>query len=335
MKQQAIATIEPNSLVAVKAADLSTHPAAVYLASLAPGSVPAQRSALNKIAEILGVVTYDAQGRAHGDILKTPWAELRYPHVQTIRARLQEKYNAATANRFLVALRRVLAEAYTLGQIPHDDYAAMAAVKRITVVTDDSEAGLMGRALDRAELANILGVCSEDKTIAGARDAAIISLGYGLGLRRAEIAKLTMSNYNREKNTVSIRGGKGNKSRTIPIANGAQQALEDWLTIRGHESGVIFYGINKGGNLSSKRLNVRAVDELFTKRANQAGVLDAHFHDLRRSFISDLLDQQVDVVTAAKLAGHADPETTARYDRRKFETRRKAIATLNVPYHRR
>ena len=90
---------------------------------------------MNKIAEIFGATA-----------LTLNWAGLRYQHVQAIRARLQEKYNATTANRLLVALRRVLREAYTLGQIPHADYAAMAAVKRITIVSDDTEAGLMGRA---------------------------------------------------------------------------------------------------------------------------------------------------------------------------------------------
>lgn len=43
----------------------------------------------------------------------------------------------------------------------------------------------------------------------------------------------------------------------------------------------------------------------------------------------------VDVATVAKLAGHSEPRTTLRYDRRKMETRRQAIQTLHVPYKRR
>lgn len=323
MSKQALVTLDPTGLIVRQAIPLERHPAAVYLASLAPGSVPAQRSALNKIAELFGA-----------DILSMDWAALRYQHVQAIRAKLAADYSATTANRFLTALRRVLREARRLKLMTGDEYDEATDVGPVRIEGDDTEAGLMGRALAPIELTNIFGVCAEDKTIAGARDAAIISLGYGLGMRRAEVAKLTMSNYNREKKTISIRGGKGNKSRTIPIGDGAQNALEDWLKIRGDVAGPIFYGVNKGGRITSKRLNVRAVDELFTKRANQAGVLDAHFHDLRRTFISDLLDQGVDVAMAQKLAGHADPTTTSRYDRRTFEKRRRAVAMIHVPYQK-
>jgi integrase len=79
---------------------------------------------------------------------------------------------------------------------------------------------------------------------------------------------------------------------------------------------------------------LREVDELFVKRAAQAKVADVHLHDLQRTFISDLLDKGVDIATAAKLAVHANPQTALRYDRRKMDTRRRAVAMLHVPYHR-
>jgi len=300
------------------------HPAAVYLASLSRGSLPAQRSALKQIAGMFGA-----------DVQSMNWGGLRYPHVQAIRAKLAERYSSATANRLLTALRRVLRESWRLGYIPEDEYRKVADIAAIRGSKDDTEDELTGRALSIGELTAILGACASDESLAGVRDAAVIALGYGLGLRRAEIAKLQLSHYNREKSTLAVRGGKGNKSRTLPIDDGAQQAFEDWLANRGDEAGPVFFGVNRGGKVSSRRLNVRAVDELFEKRAAQANVSGTHFHDLRRSFISDLLDKGIDVVTVGKLAGHSDPRTTAKYDRRKMETRRKAIQTLHVPYRRR
>jgi site-specific recombinase XerD len=55
-------------------------------------------------------------------------------------------------------------------------------------------------------------------------------------------------------------------------------------------------------------------------------------HDLRRTFISNLLDAGVDLSTSSELAGHRDPRTTKRYDRRGEATHKQAVDKLHVPY---
>ena len=72
---------------------------------------------------------------------------------------------------------------------------------------------------------------------------------------------------------------------------------------------------------------------MLQKRATQAGVpLPVSLHDLRRSFISDLLDSGADISLVAKLSGHRQLATVARYDRRDAEAQKRAASLLHVPF---
>ena len=120
---------------------------------------------------------------------------------------------------------------------------------------------------------------------------------------------------------------------THPTAQ--SDALKDWLAARGADAGPLFCNINKGGKIKIHRMTDQAVLHILKKRANEAGVASFSPHDLRRSFISDLLDAGADISMAQQLAGHSNVTTTARYDRRGEATKRKAAELLHVPYLRR
>jgi integrase len=55
-------------------------------------------------------------------------------------------------------------------------------------------------------------------------------------------------------------------------------------------------------------------------------------HDLRRTFVSNSSDAVVDIATVAKMAGHSDIQTTARYDRGPEEAKQRAARLLYIPY---
>ena len=191
--------------------------------------------------------------------------------------------------------------------------------------------------------------------MAGTRDAAIVALLYVGGLRRAEIALLDIADYEATSGALKVRG-KGDKERLVYVAGGAGEALDEWLAWRGesgwaeHESETqgmangktasaengeaLFCPILKSGRLVRRRLTDQAIYNILKKRALQGGVVHFSPHDLRRTFVGDLLDRGVDIVTVQQLAGHANVSTTAKYDRRGESVKAKAASTLHIPSRR-
>jgi site-specific recombinase XerD len=298
------------------------HPAAVYLARLAPGSRRTMRAALNLVAALLTSGAADAQS--------LDWSALRYQHAQALRSRLTEQYKPATANKVLSALRGVLREAWRLGLVTSEDYRRAADVEAVK-----GESLPPGRAAAAGELKSLLAVCSADDSAAGARDAALLALLYGGGLRRSEAVALDVADYDATSGMLMVRHAKGNRQRVVYATNGAADALADWLAVRGSEAGPLFLPVDKAGAVGDHRLTGQAVLYLLRRRARQAGVTHLTPHDLRRTFIGDLLDAGADIATVQRLAGHSQVQTTARYDRRGEATKRRAAQLLHVPYVRR
>jgi len=192
-----------------------------------------------------------------------------------------------------------------------------------------------GRNITTGEVKALLLACVSDHSPAGTRDAAIIALGWSTGARRSEIAGLARASYiaSGENEGDLHLHGKGDKPRVVYVYNGAASYLADWLALRGDAEGPLWYAIDKGGTIRvGHGMSDEALAQMLEKRRIQAGVKPLSWHDFRRSFAGNLLDNGVDLVTVQKLMGHSSPTTTANYDRRGDEVRRKASKSLHVPY---
>lgn len=304
------------------------HPVMAYIASLK--SERSRRVMLDDLAIIAALILNippdelsAAERRAL--VFDVHWHTLRITHANAIRAALSDRYKHTTANRMLSALRGVLKACWEQELISGEDYYRARAVKPVKGQTLPS-----GRDLDAGERGALFAQCAADPTPAGARDAALLACA-DAGLRRAEIARLDLEDYERDAARLVVHG-KGNKDRFVPLNAGQQQALDDWLSVRGMEPGPLLWPVNKGGKLINRRLSSQSVYNAMHKRGKEAGVKNFSPHDFRRTLVGDLLDAGADIATVQKIMGHADPSTTARYDRRSEQAKHKAASLRHTPY---
>ncbi len=305
----------PESLKLTSPIPLTVHPAAVYLAGLSEGSRPTMTRSLTAIAIML------TNGKC--DLYTIDWSKLRYQHTAAIQAALLKKYETTTAKKMMSALRRVLAEARKLELMDAASYQQAMELQSIKV-----SQRLKGRALTRAEISALIEVCINERSWQGIRDVALIAILRGTGLRRAEVVKLKLTDFDCQTGAVEVRSGKGGKDRTVYLPQMAIPFVIDWWKVRGKKPGALLCPVRKGGSIEIRHMSPQAVLLVMQKRARQAGIKTFSPHDFRRTFCSDLLDAGVDLVTVQKLAGHASPITTAKYDRRGEETKRNAVQNL-------
>ena len=156
----------------------------------------------------------------------------------------------------------------------------------------------------------------------------MLAVLYGAGLRRSEVVKLRVADYDVENGGITVLDAKGGKDRLCYL--GSKKEIGNWLDLRGNTAGPLFLPIHKTGKIGTATMSDQAVLKILKKRGLEAGLASFSPHDLRRTFISDLLDAGADIATVQKLAGHADVSTTARYDRRGEGAKRKAANLLRI-----
>ena len=158
-----------------------------------------------------------------------------------------------------------------------------------------------------------------------ARDAAMVALLYGGGLRVSELTGLDVLASATARGWVDAAEGeahvlgKGGKRRSAPVGSKAVEALQHWLAVRDPAQAfalqpALFMGRN-GTRLSTQSIWLR-----LRQRSQIAGLATpVHPHMLRHSFASHLLQSSGDLRAVQELLGHANISTTQVYTRLDFQ----------------
>jgi integrase/recombinase XerC len=160
-----------------------------------------------------------------------------------------------------------------------------------------------------------------------ARDAAMVELLYGCGLRVGEMVGLDAVASTSARGWIDLQGGeahvlgKGGKRRSVPVGAKALEALQRWLALRGAHMQQPALFVGRHGT----RLTAQAMWQRLKRRSLLAGLATpVHPHMLRHSFASHLLQSSGDLRAVQELLGHANITTTQVYTRLDFQHLAKA-----------
>lgn len=282
---------------------LPVNPAGAYLFSLnSSRSRQTMSSFLNIVARILGTES----------LVQCNWGALRRHHILAVIEMLRDAGRAvATVNTYLSALKGVASEAWMLKLMDVESYQHIKAIKQVrgSVIP-------RGRALSRNEVRELFAVCEQDRSSKGLRDAALLAVLLGCGLRRSEAVNLSYEDIIRNERALKVVG-KGNKERLAYMPDGTWQRLQLWVDqIRGENAGPLFTRIRRFDDVTNNRLTDQAVYHILQVRQLQAGLDKCAPHDLRRTFATVMLDNGEDLITVKDAMGHSSVSTTQKYDRR-------------------
>ncbi len=230
-----------------------------------------------------------AASRAHVDTWARTLAEIDGRTLATVARKL-----SAVAGFYRYALNEDV-----IGRNP------VAAVRRPKVGTDTQSTGL-----DRNELAALIAAARND----GLRTHALVLLLAMNGLRISEALGADASDLDTERGHRVLRiTRKGGKKSTVPLAPRTSEAIDTYLD--GRTAGPLF------ATSTGARLDQPAVWRTLRRLAATAVPAKAtslHPHDLRHAFVTLSLDAGASLRDVQDAAGHADPRTTRRYDRARY-----------------
>jgi site-specific recombinase XerD len=229
--------------------------------------------------------------------------------VQRYRAALEERNLASSSiNVRLSAIRKLAAEAADNGLLSPNLAAAIARVKGAKRLGRRS-----GNWLTQAQAEQMLAL-PDRSTNKGKRDRTLLCLLLGCGLRREELALLSIEHIQqRDSRWVLVDlVGKGKRIRTVPMPAWTKMAIDQWVAAAGISQGRLLRAVNKGGRIVGDGMTAQSVFEVVERYGNKLMIKIAP-HDLRRTFAKLAHKGHAALEQIQISLGHASIQTTERY----------------------
>jgi integrase/recombinase XerC len=167
-------------------------------------------------------------------------------------------------------------------------------------------------------VSQLIAVCDSGRN--AVRDRAIFLALLDTGARASELTGFDVADLDAVTGALTIRHGKGNKSRAVFLGQKARKAVRTWLKERGDRPGALFPA--EGG----KRLTYFALRAIVARRAADAGLESPPpLHSFRRAFAINMLREGTNLLTLQRLLGHANLSVLHRYAKQNTEDLRAAV----------
>jgi len=191
----------------------------------------------------------------------------------------QSQYASSTINLRLAAIRRLAYEAADCGLLSPDLAAGIRRVKGVK-----KHGVRIGNWLTADQGKRLLSAFGGED-LRDRRDYAMIAVLLGCGLRRAEVAGLTVEDLQQREEhwVIADLVGKGGHVRTVPVPTWVKVAVDRWLTAAGISTGPIFRAINKAKRIGTSGFSPKVIWGVVKAGSKKCGLDQVAPHDLRRT----------------------------------------------------
>jgi len=236
------------------------------------------------------------------------WADLKHTDIRAhIAGRHRKGLSSKSLQRELSAIRSFYNYLLKKGQ---------AEVNPAQHIQAPKQARKLPKTLDVDQLSGLLEAGAS--SLLEIRDLAMFELFYSSGLRLSELSALDLSDLDLSDSALTVRKGKGGKSRVLPVGSKAVAAIENWLpqrAVKTAASETALFVSARGTRLGQRSIELRLEQWCIKK-----GIAEhIHPHMLRHSFASHLLESSQDLRAVQELLGHSNISTTQIYTHLDFQ----------------